>query len=581
MFSQTLFLKGTKTKMLKAQNNGKENAPMRMKSMVTMNAPDVATEEQEEGESKHHPSSESTELSGWFLKKGELLNRWNERYVSVDEKNRTLSFYASLSPSSPKATSIVTFDALEKFSVVSTTSSSSSSSLSKRREDEKAIRVQLRNGKDLFLKRNDQQQKQKNNSSFLFEEGGEEEWCAKMNTILNLLPTPECRQKRGGINNNTLNALKNSSSGKSGIGKIVLGNANVTHDNHHHDESIDNANNERSGNTPPSATRRHIKYHDNDEVDEASSTVSSSYYGTSAIKNGGGRSIASTTENGGDSQNTNERVLDTFKAMELALRAKDELLSAQIQLTDRLETQLKEKELEIQRLTRKLNGTKDLQEAFDEANMRAMEMEDQAAMLSVSIDSLTRELDDVRAQKAVVQNALLRESAFMQEREYEMNKKLSDATLKLQKIENEKKHQKYVYETTERELTLSRDRLLAEIARERRNRGMFSPEQQHQKQRAMKQRPRGGASSLALGNNNNNNTEEQSRNNTLDQPDNTKEESPIRQISFVSHTPLNQSIASRDDDNEEVEEGENGFYRRADKNLSKLLTPEEHSCRVQ
>ena len=114
--------------------------------------------------------------------------------------------------------------------------------------------------------------------------------------------------------------------------------------------------------------------------------------------------------------------------------------------------------------------------------MRAMEMEDQAAMLSVSIDSLTRELDDVRAQKAVVQNALLRESAFMQEREYEMNKKLSDVTLKLQKVENEKKHQKDVYETTERELTLSRDRLLAEIARERRNRGMFSPEQQQHHQ---------------------------------------------------------------------------------------------------
>ena len=144
--------------MLKAQNNGKENAPMRMKSMVTMNAPDVATEEQKEGQSKHHPSSESTELSGWFLKKGELLNRWNERYVSVDEKNRTLSFYASLSPSSPKATSIVTFDALEKFSVVSTTSSSSSSSLSK------TIRVQLQNGKDLFLK-NDQQQKQVKNGN--------------------------------------------------------------------------------------------------------------------------------------------------------------------------------------------------------------------------------------------------------------------------------------------------------------------------------------------------------------------------------------------------------------------------------
>ena len=349
MFSQTLFLKGTKTKMLKAQNNGKENAPMRMKSMVTMNAPDVATEEQKEGQSKHHPSSESTELSGWFLKKGELLNRWNERYVSVDEKIErclfTLLFFSLVAESDfnrdfRRVGEV--FGGVDHIIIVII--------IIERREDEKAIRVQLQNGKDLFLKKNDQQQKQKNNS-YLFEEGGEEEWCAKMNTILNLLLTPECRQKRGGINNNTLNALKNSSSGKSGIGKIVLGNANVTHDNHHHDESIDNANNERSGNTPPSATRRHIEYHDDDEVDEASSTVSSSYYGTSAIKNGGGRSIASTTENGGDSQNTNERVLDTFKAMELALRAKDELLSAQIQLTDRLETQLKEKELEIQRLT--------------------------------------------------------------------------------------------------------------------------------------------------------------------------------------------------------------------------------------
>jgi len=271
-------------------------------------------------------------------------------------------------------------------------------------------------------------------------------------------------------------------------------------------------------------------------------------------------------------------VLDTFKAMELALRAKDEFLSAQVQLSDRLEMQLKEKELEIQRLTKKLNGTKDLQEAFDEANMRAMEMEDQAAMLSVSIDSLTRELDDVRAQKAVVQNALLRESAFMQEREYEMNKKLSDVTLKLQKVENEKKHQKDVYETTERELTLSRDRLLAEIARERRNRGMFSPEQQqqrqHQRRRAMKQQQRGGA--LANSSNSNNDID-----NILDQSNATKDESPIRQISFASHTPLNESIASDEDEDEDGEREKNEFHRRTDKNLSKLLTPEEHSCRVQ
>lgn len=536
----------------------------------------------DESNNLYQPSSENRELSGWFLKKGELLNRWNERYVSVDEKNRTLSFYSSLSLSSSKPTSSVGFDALEKFSMTNGGGG--------RGEDQsvKAIRVQLQNGKDLFLKRhtnnnNQQQRKQqereeKKESSYLLKEG-EEEWCAKMNTILNLLPTPECRQKRGG-GISGFSALKNSSSGKGGIGKIVLGNANVdatTRDANYDNHDDNHINTDRGENTPPSATRRHMEYSDDDEA--ASSTVSSSYYGTSAIKNGGGRSITSTTENrGDDSQTTNDRVLDTFKAMELALRAKDELLSAQTQLSDRLEMQLKEKELEIQRLTKKLNGTKDLQEAFDEANMRAMEMEDQAAMLSVSIDSLTRELDDVRAQKAVVQNALLRESAFMQEREYEMNKKLSDVTLKLQKVENEKKHQKDVYETTERELTLSRDRLLAEIARERRNRGMFSPEQQqqrqHQRRRAMKQQPRGGA--LANSSNSNNDID-----NILDQSNATKDESPIRQISFASHTPLNESIASDEDEDEDGEREKNEFHRRTDKNLSKLLTPEEHSCRVQ
>jgi hypothetical protein len=560
--------------MLKAQVN-KENE-QRAKHR------DNKTVAHDESNNLYQPSSENRELSGWFLKKGELLNRWNERYVSVDEKNRTLSFYSSLSLSSSKPTSSVGFDALEKFSMTNGGGG--------RGEDQsvKAIRVQLQNGKDLFLKRhtnnnNQQQRKQqereeKKESSYLLKEG-EEEWCAKMNTILNLLPTPECRQKRGG-GISGFSALKNSSSGKGGIGKIVLGNANVdatTRDANYDNHDDNHINTDRGENTPPSATRRHMEYSDDDEA--ASSTVSSSYYGTSAIKNGGGRSIASTTENrGDDSQTTNDRVLDTFKAMELALRAKDELLSAQTQLSDRLEMQLKEKELEIQRLTKKLNGTKDLQEAFDEANMRAMEMEDQAAMLSVSIDSLTRELDDVRAQKAVVQNALLRESAFMQEREYEMNKKLSDVTLKLQKVENEKKHQKDVYETTERELTLSRDRLLAEIARERRNRGMFSPEQQqqrqHQRRRAMKEQPRGGA--LANSSNSNNDID-----NILDQSNATKDESPIRQISFASHTPLNESIASDEDEDEDGERENNEFHRRADKNLSKLLTPEEHSCRVQ
>ena len=99
-------------------------------------------------------------------------------------------------------------------------------------------------------------------------------------------------------------------------------------------------------------------------------------------------------------------------------------------------------------------------------------------MLSVSIDSLTRELDDVRAQKAVVQNALLRESVLQGEN---TDNKISDVTLNY-KSWKRKEAPKDVYETTERELTLSRDRLLAEIARERRNRGMFSPEQQQHQQ---------------------------------------------------------------------------------------------------
>ena len=97
----------------------------------------------------------------------------------------------------------------------------------------------------------------------------------------------------------------------------------------------------------------------------------------------------------------------------------------------------------------------------------------------------------------------------------------------------------------------------------------------------MKQQPRGGA--LANGSISNNVEDQSSINNNIsDQSNATKDESPIRQISFASHTPLNQSIASRDDEDEdEGERANNAFYRRADKNLSKLLTPEEHSCRVQ
>ena len=197
--------------MLKAQN--KENEQQQQQQQITkkMNASEVKEyKEDEDEERSNNPSCENRELSGWFFKKGELLNRWNERYVSVDEKIRTLSFYSSSSSlSSSKPTSIVSFDALEKFS--------SRKGGEKGEEDAIIIRVQLQNGKDLFLKRNNnpQQQQKKKKKSYLFKERGEEEWCAKMNALLNLLPTPECRQKRGGgIRNTTLSALKNSSSGR-------------------------------------------------------------------------------------------------------------------------------------------------------------------------------------------------------------------------------------------------------------------------------------------------------------------------------------------------------------------------------
>ena len=105
--------------MLKAQN--KENEQQQQQQITKkMNASEVKEykEDEDEDEDKsNNPLCENRELSGWFFKKGELLNRWNERYVSVDEKRRTLSYYSSSSSlSSSKPKSIVSFDALEKFS---------------------------------------------------------------------------------------------------------------------------------------------------------------------------------------------------------------------------------------------------------------------------------------------------------------------------------------------------------------------------------------------------------------------------------------------------------------------------------
>ena len=132
--------------MLKAQN--KENEQQQQQITKKMNASEVKEyREDEDEERSNNPLCENRELSGWFYKKGELLDRWNERYVSVDEKIRTLSFYSSSSSlSSSKPTSIVSFDALEKFS--------SRKGGEKGEEDAIIIRVQLQNGKDLFLKRN-------------------------------------------------------------------------------------------------------------------------------------------------------------------------------------------------------------------------------------------------------------------------------------------------------------------------------------------------------------------------------------------------------------------------------------------
>jgi len=147
--------------MLKAQN--KENEQQQQQITKKMNASEVKEyREDEDEERSNNPLCENRELSGWFFKKGELLNRWNERYVSVDEKIRTLSFYSSSSSlSSSKPTSIVSFDALEKFS--------SRKGGEKGEEDAIIIRVQLQNGKDLFLKRNNNpQQQQKKEEEKLF-----------------------------------------------------------------------------------------------------------------------------------------------------------------------------------------------------------------------------------------------------------------------------------------------------------------------------------------------------------------------------------------------------------------------------
>jgi hypothetical protein len=509
-------------------------------------------------------SDENFSLSRWFLKRGEILQKYNERYLRVCIKERTLSFHAK---KEQKATSVVSFDMLEKFTTIIGNKTN------------KTIRIQLRSGKDLYLMKMPKEQRQQpsgqhgddNNYKEDDDDDEEEEWCERMNRMLILLPSPDCRRERGGgggggIENAHGALLRRKDSIGKGVGKIrVLTNNSPPPLVEKNGSSTAGDENVPPMKSPALNQRKQLEYdeEENNNEGEASSTVSSFYHSSPQMNNDNNRDARSLSIM--TSQDTNDRVLDTFKAMELALRAKDELLAAQTQLTERLEAKLKERENEIRDLQRKLNDTKELQEEFDDASMRAMEMEDQASMLSVNIDSLTRELDDVRAQKAVVQNALLRESAFMQEREYELNKKLSDANLKVQKVEAEKKHQKDVYEQTERELMLSRDRLLAEIARERRNRGMFSPELSHQNRRRRATTTRNAASSDDDVTNNNNNN-------------NRKEESPIRrgELSFASQrTTLNESFDSL------VGASLQKVNRTTTTIDPKMLTPEEHSCKVQ
>ena len=211
------------------------------------------------------------------------------------------------------------------------------------------------------------------------------------------------------------------------------------------------------------------------------------------------------------SMDTRGRVLDTFGAMELALQAKDELLAAETVGRSSLESALRSESKLSAELQRKVNSLREqlgkrerelklvrenlatekdyateLKEQLDDALFHAQEMEDTAAAAAMEVERLERELTDARSTRERMEEALMSEGDYLRRREAEehqrqrqLESQLNDARKTIEELESkyEKElaevrrrsaHAISVASATEQELLLSRDRLLSELARMRR-----------------------------------------------------------------------------------------------------------------
>ena len=211
------------------------------------------------------------------------------------------------------------------------------------------------------------------------------------------------------------------------------------------------------------------------------------------------------------SLDTRGRVLDTFGAMELALQAKDELLAAEaagksslesalraegklnaelqkkvLALRERLDSREKELRLVRENLDVEKEYARELKEQLDEALTHATEMEDTASAATVEIERLDRELADAKSTRERMEEALMSEGDYLRRREAEefqrqrhLETQLDEAKRRIDELEAKHEremaevrrraaHKVAVASATEQELLLSRDRLLSELARMRR-----------------------------------------------------------------------------------------------------------------
>ena len=211
------------------------------------------------------------------------------------------------------------------------------------------------------------------------------------------------------------------------------------------------------------------------------------------------------------SLDTRGRVLDTFGAMEIALQAKDELLAAEAMGRSSLESALRSEKKLGDELQRKVNSLRErldsrekelklvrenlevekayaeeLRDQLEHEQMRATEMEDTAAAATMEIERLDRELADARVTRERMEEALLSEGEYARQREAEqfqlqrhLEAQLEEARSAMREMELKHREELAdvrrrsanalsVANATEQELLLSRDRLLSELARMRR-----------------------------------------------------------------------------------------------------------------